>query len=44
MFVCICLYINIYIYKYLKHEFDKGMRELNKYKNFFFFFEGEISG
>ena len=22
----------IYIYIYLKHEFDKGMRELNKYK------------
>ena len=22
----------IYIYQYLKHGFDKGMRELNKYK------------
>ena len=28
----ICMYIYIYIYVCLKHELDKGMRELNKYK------------
>ena len=26
------IYIYIYIYIFLKHEIDKGMRELNKYK------------
>ena len=27
----------MYMYIYLKHEFDKGMRELNKYKYKTFF-------
>ena len=33
---------HLYIYIYLKHEFDKGMRELNKYKKKVI--EGEILG
>ena len=34
IYIYIYIYINlyIYIYIYLKQEFDKGMRELNKYK------------
>ena len=32
----------IYIYIYLKHEFDKGMYELNKYKKKKQVIEGEI--
>ena len=34
-YIHIYIYYNniyIYIYIYLKHELDKGMRELNKYK------------
>ena len=30
--IYIYIYIYMYIYIYLKHKFDKGMHELNKYK------------